>query len=354
MSQTSQQAMIIHRGGYETLALGMDYRAEAAVSGLAWVVAVPNIPDLVETASPSLFQELEGWVRPKWTPDVAAARSASGSKARATDITIHPALTAGPYIIHPLEVSGAEAAAALNAWMQESGFEPLPEAQLGYYIERSWTFLVVELGKDKALRRSGGLEPLVLGFESRTAVLPLKLTTHMGRFPVRVYLVTDDPVDDSDLSGVRERGFMVAASENGDFLPSAVPGAGKLRVEVETFAYADAPQGVQGVLDQAGEWTEQDSLELRFLTNPEFGDGVGMSIYWDEEFSIPALAAFSQEPAVEPETEVVQPGTGSVPTPVEEDGGFFGCQTMAAVQPGLVGALLAWLLGACRRRTTLR
>jgi hypothetical protein len=327
------------------MALGMDYRSSDSLQGLAWVIPVPNIPDKIETASASLFKDLARWVEPTAT---VTARGGRGAAKSSSDLTIHPVVSAGAYRIQPIEARGEEAAAALNEWMVEEGFQPISEGQLDYYIDRSWTFLAVELDADKGLRKRGALDPLVLGFVSPTAVMPLKLTTHAGSFPVRIYLVTDNPIEDRAFLDAREKGFSVAKSASNDYL---APTPGALRstsVSVESFAYDEAPASVRAVFDQAGEWiVGQGSLELRYLSNPNFGEGVGMSIYWEEELSIPGLPSFVT-PAPSPTMDLgggeAVLDTPSVPT--EEDGW---CSAGSSYR-GLTGGLLMLGLIVCARR----
>jgi hypothetical protein len=347
MSQVGQQAVIIHRSGYQTMALGMNYRAEGALNGLVWVVPVPSMPDEISTASTSLFKDMDRWVDPRWDPDTSSRGSASSQRA----LTIRTAASAGAYTVHAMEGRGAEGAGALNSWLLARGYGTVGEGQLDYYVARSWTFLAVELERASGLSTSASFDPLVLGFASPTAVLPLKLSSNAGRFPVRIYLVTDDPMDESVFGDAREKGFMVAGSQDYDFLSSAAARTGILSVEVETFAHGDAPRSLQSVLDLAGDWTQQESLELRLLTNPDIGHDLGWSIHWTEDLSIPGLPLFDPGASTPSEsaTSPTEPSSDAEET-VEEDG-FWGCtSSVSAPGQGMVGVCLTWMLLGMRRR----
>jgi len=247
-----------------------------------------------------------------------------------------------------MEGRGAEGATALNSWLLTHGYGTVREGQLDYYVLRDWTFLVVELEESRGLSTNASFDPLVLGFASPTAVLPLKLSSNAGSFPVRIYLLTDDPIDETVFDDAREKGFMVARSQDYDFLSSQAERAGILSVEVETFAHADAPRSLQAVLDLAGDWTQQESLELRLLTNPDVGTDLGWSLHWKEDLSIPALPYFDPSASIpESAARTAEPVPDADQT-VEEDG-FWGCRS-AVSAPNMIGVCFAWMLLGMRRR----
>ena len=62
VSQTAQQALILHDGKTEDLILAVDYNTAQADS-LAWIIPVPSVPTEYGTEDGDLFSTLQKWVK---------------------------------------------------------------------------------------------------------------------------------------------------------------------------------------------------------------------------------------------------------------------------------------------------
>ncbi len=167
VTQSGQQAIVLHDGKVEDLILRVDYEGLDAPS-LAWVVPVPAVPTRYEALEPGLFDEVGRWVNLRREPArrPRSRRKRDGPTPASTPaLTLLPEVKVGPFQIQPIKAQGPQAAAELNGWMTENGFAAIPDASLAYYVERSWTFLAIKIDP-----KAGG------AFDSRGGLSPLHLT----------------------------------------------------------------------------------------------------------------------------------------------------------------------------------
>jgi hypothetical protein len=251
LSQKGQQALIIHHEGHEDLVMAFEVSASAPLSSLAWIIPVPSVPDSYGTASPNLLGAVAKWtsLRRVVTRRMnirAKGRGASPAAASPTSqaLQVLPTAEAGPYAIQPLKATGNAGVAALGKWMKDNGFVPLEKDKLSYYVERNWTFLAVRIQPAdgaKAISDKGLLPPLRMRFASARAVYPLKLSTHQGVFPVRVDIVTKEPLPKGAFKGAKKRGFEVAGAKGAVYQSAPGAAAGTLLSNVHAFDTAKAP-----------------------------------------------------------------------------------------------------------------
>ena len=362
VSQKGQQALILHRDGVEDLILKVEYQTGDTES-LAWIVPVPRAPTAYATADAALFDSLASWVALSRQPP--ALRRKSKSKAapagQQATLTLLPPAAVGPFAIQPIQASGPAAGSALNAWMTEHGFQELPAETLSYYLQRDWTFLAIRVTPDKegaGMAKEGGLPPLRVTFPSDQAVYPLKLSTHMGTFAARVYLITADVLPESAFAGARARGFEVVS--NGQYFYTAGPTGGRLRAQVGRFPVTSAPDAVRGLLAERFGAAQQLSLSVLLnekVNATDIGDMAGTEVRyapadWSEELAVPALpekTAGAATGTTTGEPTGATPPTGERPASEKKSKSkSSGCA--AGGLPTSVWLCLPVLLLACRRR----
>lgn len=346
IGQKGQQALILHHDGVEELVLKVEYAGDAAPS-LAWIVPVPAAPTDYGTVDTALFDALDEWVQLR--RERPRARAMEKSAPPQAVLTLLPPARVGPFEIQPIQVAGETGAdAALNAWMREHGFQELPAATLAYYIERGWTFLAIRVtpASGAALEAEGGLPPLRVQFPSADAAYPLKLSTHMGEFAARVYLVTAAPPAERAFDGVRARGFEVVSG--GRYLETARFADGPLAAAVDRFAPADAPDVLKDMLQKR--FGDARALHMSVLLServnapapPDGGDVELAPARWAEDFAV-SLGAAAPKVAGGP-----QVAPAGEPAPTSEPAARGRCAVGDAAPPGAWLLLLA-LLGVWRR-----
>ena len=88
---------------------------------------------------------------------------------------------------------------ALNKWFTENKFPTKDPKEMGFFIERKYTFLCIRVkagGESKTkFGKSATLSPLRISFASKKPFFPLKFSSHGGSFPLSLYLFTSKPID---------------------------------------------------------------------------------------------------------------------------------------------------------------
>jgi hypothetical protein len=317
VGQSEQQAVIFHRDGRQDLVMRIGLETSGPIESLGWILPVPSLPDDYEVYDDEIFADLEEAVglREKKQRGLTVGPASAGAKMAVKE---HPSASAGPYRIQPIEVDPERGVAPLQDWMVDNNFEPLGPAQLQYYVQRGWVFLAIRVdpqeGKEH-LEGGGRLPALRASFASEHAVYPLKMSTHQGVFPVRLYLITDERPDDEAFMGASLRGFHVAKvrgkKETGKLnyemdtiLEAGVPSiellmSQKLTADPLIHEYSvrlgelnreQAPASVARFLTEVDAWQRRDNYALSVLYNPHANQGAGRAARWPEELAIPALA----------------------------------------------------------------
>ena len=288
VTQSGQQGIVVHANGIEDLVLQVDYQG-LATQKIGWIVPVPASPTDYGVGDLQVFRDVGEWVNLRREQPQPRSRSRSLSHTAATQAPLRfgePARV-GPFDIQPIQGAGPGAAEALNAWMRDNEFQPLPVQTLSYYVQRSWTFLAIRATPEEGgeLASAGGLPPLRITFPSERAVYPLKLSTHMGVMPVRVYLFTARALRAEAFAGARARGFEVATA--GIHLRHDASRPGTLRSDVGAFDVASAPATLRPLLTRLGARAHLAVL-LNETFNAEPRAGVEMrAAHWAEDLAVP-------------------------------------------------------------------
>lgn len=171
-----------YTGNYtEHLVLSVSFEGEA--EDFAWVVPVPNIPEITVT-DPDLFWELydftrteipsggEGWF---W-----CGYGATPAPEDQNGVDVIEEEVVGPYATAILSATNAT---ALADWLNANGYAFPQEGEeiISEYIENEWYFVATKInavdeGTGYALAE-GAIEPIVLSFESEEIVFPLRISS---------------------------------------------------------------------------------------------------------------------------------------------------------------------------------
>ncbi len=290
VTQRGQQAIIVHHDGRQELILQVDFQAEVAPPSLGWIIPLPSVPDRYETASTDLFEEIEAAAQLQWANVQCRSRGVGeqgvlSAPTPLDGLTLLEPASVGPYQIQPIQATGDAGVAALGTWMEDNGFMPITAEGLSYYTEREWTFLAIKVAppEEQTMDSVGALPPLHISFPSEHLVYPLKLSTHMGIFPVTVYVLTPSAPDREAFRGARERGFYVAgANQRCDDLSARLAcGCNHPFLEAAHQVRTENRPGLTALMATIG--LSADAFPLTVLHTPSFGDGDAAPMSWPED-----------------------------------------------------------------------
>ena len=189
--QSAQRAVILY--GNSTQHLILSIRFEGDVEEFAWVIPVPNKPEIAVSDS-ELFWELSDLtIRaiPKAFFGCAAAPSPDG-------VDVIQEQVVGPYATAILSAGDPT---ALVDWLNANGYFFPEDGQeiISEYIEKEWYFVATRINSvaedtGDALAE-GSIEPIVLSFASDEIVYPLRITSLSATSPeVLLYVFADQVV----------------------------------------------------------------------------------------------------------------------------------------------------------------
>lgn len=230
-----QRAMIVHRGGVETLIVESTYQTDSPSVG--WILPLPAEPTKLEQADPAMLASLSKCLSPKIVADVRQARgtlrsllllvslvaivvvfSRKGSSAPMNVLVaatlvllvisiLLPSLGGGPPSALPVEVAHSQrvgnydakvlratSSEALSRWLSDNGLQPLNELEqeiFDDYATRGWCFVVARLVRDA----SGAVatpHPIASSFPAARPVFPMRATSLAGSATlVELFVVSD-------------------------------------------------------------------------------------------------------------------------------------------------------------------
>jgi hypothetical protein len=243
-----QRALIVFRNGRETLIIESAFSTEAKSVG--WIIPLPSVPDRIQPVSTGLFKTLSfciepdithyvpGWliflavasaflavtaiIHVAWPHHLNAfleasfvillvvaciasmlmpARGKAGGPPRASaepSVTVEKQVRVGSYEVAILRAEGPD---ALNKWLTENDYMPLPEPAsviVSDYIKQGWCFAAAKLQRD-----SGGLStphPILFDLKTEHAVYPMRLTSIAGtRTRLELYVIADQQASSPEL-----------------------------------------------------------------------------------------------------------------------------------------------------------
>jgi len=199
--ESGQRAVILYgnsTGNYtEHLILSVSFEGNA--EDFAWVIPVPNLPEIAVTDA-ELFRELSDFT-------VSELRHGGGCYAafegegEGGGVDVIEEQVVGPYATAILSATNAT---ALADWLNANGyiFPEEGEEIVGEYIEKEWYFVAtkinsIEEGTGEALAE-GAIEPIVLSFASNQTIYPLRISSLSATTEtipeVLLYVLTDHVV----------------------------------------------------------------------------------------------------------------------------------------------------------------
>jgi len=190
--QPAQKAIILYENNREDLILQVKYEGDA--DEFAWVVPVPNYPD-VDVSEPELFQELA-----ELTEVIMYSGDGFGCLAAApmVDVEVWEEKVVGPYDVAILSASSSE---ALINWLNENGyfFPEEGEEIIDSYVTqtREWYFVATKINTEAEATglAEGTIQPLRLSFDSDEIFYPLRITSlSSDRCEVLLYVFADQKV----------------------------------------------------------------------------------------------------------------------------------------------------------------
>ena len=173
--EPAQKAIILHENGREDLILQVKY--EGDVDDFAWVVPVPDYPD-VGVSRPELFEELAYLtaVEAYEGGGFFACLPASGVESSPVDVWEEAEVGVYHYAI-----LSAQDPLGLVDWLNSNGY-PFPEEgaeTVDYYVDKGWYFVAIRInaGEQAEGLAEGTVQPLRLSFDSEDIVYPLRITS---------------------------------------------------------------------------------------------------------------------------------------------------------------------------------
>jgi hypothetical protein len=154
---------------------------EGDAEDFAWVVPVPNIPEITVT-DPDLFWELSDFtaVESNGGGGGFGCYGGAGAPEDQGGVDVIEEQIVGPYATAILSATNAT---ALAYWLNANGyiFPEEGEEIISEYIEREWYFVATKInavdeGTGYALAE-GAIEPIVLSFASNQTVYPLRISS---------------------------------------------------------------------------------------------------------------------------------------------------------------------------------
>jgi len=181
--EVAQKAVILYgnsTGNYtEHLILSVSFEGDA--EDFAWVIPVPNLPEIAVTDA-ELFLELSEFTAAEIPPipGFGCFDGALEGEGEHGGVDVIEEQVVGPYATAILSATNAT---ALVDWLNTNGyiFPEDGEEIVIEYIEKEWYFVAtkinaVEEGTGYALAE-GAIEPIVLSFASNQTVYPLRISS---------------------------------------------------------------------------------------------------------------------------------------------------------------------------------
>ncbi len=182
--QSAQRAVILHESDTQHLILSVQYVGD--VEEFAWVIPVPNVPE-IDVSDSEVFHELSDFT----VRAIPVPRGGGCSPPYPSDgVVVIDEQVVGPYAV---AILSADDPNALTDWLNENGYYFPEEGEeiVAEYIEKEWYFVATRIDSvdeetGDALAE-GSIEPIVMSFASDEIVYPLRITA-LNEAPTDVLL----------------------------------------------------------------------------------------------------------------------------------------------------------------------
>ena len=184
MDETGQKAVIFYDKGVETLVLSTSFQGNAA--DFAWIVPTPSKPE-VSKGSDELFTSLQDLTGTdyRYTDTYGLGIESVGSTGEKS-VTVVETKKIDYYDVTVLSATAKD---ALVTWLNDNKYD-YPEAAgyiLNSYIENNWYFVAMRINTESLewkgvaqQLREGHATPVILKFETKNIVYPLKISAAMS------------------------------------------------------------------------------------------------------------------------------------------------------------------------------
>lgn len=219
INEPTQKAIIVHDAGRQDMLLQVKY--EGPVEEFGWLIPVPSLPK-VEKGSMEPFYELSELTQRRFGPHkgVATLGASSSRGGREEAVKVIEIKTVGAYEV---AVLSAKDSGSLSGWLRAHDYS-LPEDKseiVDDYIRRGWYFVAAKIELNKGLGfkavsspapkgadasasarkriasqlSSGELHPLLISFDTPSAVFPLRISAVNGKSSeVSLYVLSAEPL----------------------------------------------------------------------------------------------------------------------------------------------------------------
>lgn len=180
LDTTSQNAVIIHEKGVETLILSTQFKGDAKNFG--WVIPVPQRPEISKFTD-ELFTSLSDLTAPVYAPPILPTAPLAEEKAVQSPVKVLETKLVGIFEVKILEAADPQ---ALSLWFSENKY--LYPKEGGYildeYIRKKWYFVAAKI--DAAALpyvsgteglKEGHAQPLKIVFKSDKIIYPLRISS---------------------------------------------------------------------------------------------------------------------------------------------------------------------------------
>ena len=177
--ESAQKAVILYGNCTEHLILSVSFEGDA--EDFAWVIPVPNIPEITVTDA-QLFWELSDFTAAEFPGGGGGFWCFGGGAAPPPEdgVDVIEEQVVGPYATAILSATNAT---ALADWLNANGYVfPEEGAEIvTEYIQREWYFVATRISAveedTQNVLAEGAIEPIVLSFASNETVYPLRISS---------------------------------------------------------------------------------------------------------------------------------------------------------------------------------
>jgi hypothetical protein len=196
LRESYQKAVILYGNstGNSTEHLILSVSFEGDAEDFAWVIPVPNKPEIVVT-DPELFWELSDFTRTELPHGGGGFGCGAAAPGDHEGVDVIGEQVVGPYATTILSATNTT---ALADWLNANGyiFPEDGEEIVNEYIEKEWYFVATKINavdEDTGYALAeGDIEPIVLSFASDEIVYPLRITSLSATEPeVLLYVFAD-------------------------------------------------------------------------------------------------------------------------------------------------------------------
>lgn len=156
---------------------------------IAWVLPFPSKPSKYEEVDAALFAELKDLLKKQPAASLGGMDRGGSPKGIATKgIKLHTIKYVGKYKIQPIEILTEDSGKELSQWLEQNGFNLMPDDKQKPYLKKGAFFLAVKLKLGKSQQNRFDLKPLHIVYPSTTLSFPLRFTHDTRVFGIELFV----------------------------------------------------------------------------------------------------------------------------------------------------------------------